>query len=59
MAPALTQNVVIFGEKGAGKSSVANLMTGQHTAHATPTSESYLVIVCMDLKPVSLDWRSR
>ncbi|KAG2050384.1 hypothetical protein BDR06DRAFT_1023241 [Suillus hirtellus] len=37
MAPAsLTQNIVIFGESGAGKSSVINLMAGQQIARTSP-----------------------
>ncbi|KAG2052229.1 hypothetical protein BDR06DRAFT_888191 [Suillus hirtellus] len=39
MAPVSTQNVVIFGEVGAGKSSVINLMAGQEIA---PTSSNLL-----------------
>ncbi|KAG1812633.1 P-loop containing nucleoside triphosphate hydrolase protein [Suillus subaureus] len=36
MAP--TRNIVIFGETGAGKSSVINLMAGQQIAHISPDS---------------------
>ncbi|KAG1761997.1 hypothetical protein EDD22DRAFT_602053 [Suillus occidentalis] len=38
MAPVLTRNIVIFGETGAGKSSVINLMAGQEIAHISPDS---------------------
>ncbi|KAG1853272.1 hypothetical protein C8R48DRAFT_611039 [Suillus tomentosus] len=39
MAPAsLTRNIVIFGETGAGKSSVINMMAGQEIAHISPDS---------------------
>ncbi|KAG1844166.1 hypothetical protein DFJ58DRAFT_731285 [Suillus subalutaceus] len=38
MAPGLTRNIVIFGETGAGKSSVINLMAGQQIAHISPDS---------------------
>ncbi|KAG2106587.1 uncharacterized protein F5147DRAFT_614278 [Suillus discolor] len=36
MAPGSTQNIVIFGETGVGKSSVINLMAGQQIAHISP-----------------------
>ncbi|KAG2113730.1 uncharacterized protein F5147DRAFT_679373 [Suillus discolor] len=38
MAPVSTRNVVIFGETGAGKSSVINLLAGQEIAHISPDS---------------------
>jgi tRNA U34 5-carboxymethylaminomethyl modifying GTPase MnmE/TrmE len=38
MAPGLTRNIVIFGETGAGKSSVINLMAGKQIAHISPDS---------------------
>ncbi|KIK42923.1 hypothetical protein CY34DRAFT_804415 [Suillus luteus UH-Slu-Lm8-n1] len=38
MAPVLTRNIVIFGETGAGKSSVINLMAGEEIAHISSDS---------------------
>jgi GTPase Era involved in 16S rRNA processing len=38
MAPVLTRNIVVFGETGAGKSSVINLMAGEEIAHISPDS---------------------
>ncbi|KAG2153675.1 P-loop containing nucleoside triphosphate hydrolase protein, partial [Suillus bovinus] len=38
MGPSSTRNIVIFGETGAGKSSVINLLAGQQIAHISPDS---------------------